>query len=213
MRGGEFVVVVPAKSPGHGKSRLASLGDTTRRQLAEAFLLDTVDAALATTSVGAVLVVTDDHLLAATMRVRGCAVLPDGVSGDLNETLRQAAAEARRRWPGARPAAVCADLPALTPKALEAALRAASSHRAAFVRDHTLTGTTLYTAETDDFRPRFGVDSARAHAKAGAAELVDAEPGLRTDVDSPADLATVTDLGVGRHTARLLAARQGVGDP
>lgn len=211
MRAGEFVLLVPAKSPGRGKSRLAPLGDTTRRDLAKAFLLDTVDAALGASTVGAVLVVTDDHVVAGTMRARGCAVLPDGVSGDLNESLRQAAAEARRRWPDARPAAVCADLPALTAPALDAALTAASPHRAAFVRDHTRAGTTLYTAEFDDFRPRFGVDSARAHAEAGATELLDAGAGLRTDVDCPADLAKVADLGVGRHTARLLTARRSAG--
>ena len=57
------VVVVPVKPPTYGKSRLAGLADDHRRDLAEAFALDTVQAAAATPGVDAVLVVTDDHRL------------------------------------------------------------------------------------------------------------------------------------------------------
>ena len=53
----------------------------------------------------------------------GCEVIPDGASEDLNATLRQAAAEVGRRWPGATPVTLCADLPALVPDDLAAALR------------------------------------------------------------------------------------------
>ena len=42
------VVVVPVKPPALGKSRLVGLTDEQRRELAEAFALDTVTAALAT---------------------------------------------------------------------------------------------------------------------------------------------------------------------
>ena len=87
------VVVVPVKPPALGKSRLVGLTDEQRRELAEAFALDTVAAARATTGVEAVLVVTDDFRLATALRGGGVEVMPDGVSEDLNETLVQAAAE------------------------------------------------------------------------------------------------------------------------
>ena len=107
------VVVVPVKPPALGKSRLVGMSDEQRRQLAEAFALDTVEAASSARGVEAVLVVTDDFRLAAAVRELGCAVVPDGVSNDLNATLVQGAAEVVRRWPGAVPVALCADLPGL----------------------------------------------------------------------------------------------------
>src|SRR6476660_8943400 len=116
------VVVVPVKPPALGKSRLVGLTDEQRRELAEAFALDTVAAAGATTGVEAVLVVTDDFRLASALRGEGVEVMPDGVSEDLNETLVQAAAEVVRRWPGAVPVALCADLPGLRSDELAAVL-------------------------------------------------------------------------------------------
>ncbi|GGD17396.1 2-phospho-L-lactate guanylyltransferase [Nocardioides daphniae] len=201
MSGEDFVVLVPVKRLAVAKSRLAALGDEQRRALAEAFVLDTVTAALAAETVRAVLVVTDDHRLAATLARMGCAVVPDGVSDDLNQTLRLAAAEAVRRWPGTRPAALCADLPALTPEALDEALTHARGNEVAVVADAAGRGTTLYAAAYDAFSPRFGHESREAHLAAGAVE-VDARPALRQDVDSPADLGGAMLLGVGPHTAR-----------
>lgn len=198
----DFVVVVPVKPLDLAKSRLADLGDEQRRALAEAFVHDTVAAARAARLVRAVVVVGDDHRLAARLRRLGCETLPDGVSGDLNQTLRLAAAEVVRRWPGARPVALCADLPALTPAALDEALAAARAYDAAFVPDAAGSGTTLHTATYAAFAPRFGVDSARSHREHGAVELLDVSPTLRTDVDSPADLGRALLLGVGPATAR-----------
>ena len=169
------VVVVPVKSPTYGKSRLAGLADDHRRDLAEAFALDTVQAAAATPGVDAVLVVTDDHRLAASVRTLGCEVIPDGVSDDLNATLVQAVAEVARRWPGAVPVVLCADLPGLRPVELAGVLgevhEQVAAGRAAFVRDHTGMGTTLYAAPADGFDPSFGVASAARHEGTGAVEV------------------------------------------
>jgi 2-phospho-L-lactate/phosphoenolpyruvate guanylyltransferase len=199
----DFVVVVPAKPLAHGKSRLVGIPDEQRRALAQAFLHDTVHAAVATHGVSAVLVVTDDFRLAATLR-GVCAVIPDGVSGDLNGTLRLAAAEAGRRWPGTRPVALCADLPALTPEALGAVLDEVRTHAPAspaFVADRLGTGTTLYTAPSEEFRPRFGERSAQRHRDAGAVAL-SAGPQVSHDVDDMADLGRAMVLGLGPRTAQ-----------
>ncbi len=107
-----YVVLLPVKPPARGKSRL-EVDPARRRRLAAAFALDTARACLAATSVRAVLAVTDDADFATELRSAGCEAIPDGVHGDLNESLRLAAAEARRRWPDGVPVAVCADLPAL----------------------------------------------------------------------------------------------------
>jgi 2-phospho-L-lactate guanylyltransferase len=199
-----FVVLVPVKQVARAKSRLAALGDDARRSLVAAFAADTVTAALGSSAVRAVMVVTDDHELAADLRVLGVQVVPDATTDDLNESLVQAAAEAQRRWPGHGLAALCADLPALDPDDLSTALEVASRHAAAFVADAAGDGTTMVAAASRaDFTPRFGHGSREAHAADGVHEIVEIDvPTLRRDVDTPADLETALRLGVGVHTAR-----------
>lgn len=196
-----FALLVPVKPPARGKSRLVGLPDDTRRDLATAFALDTVAAALAAERVGAVLAVTDDALFSTRLAALGCAAIPDGVTGDLNASLRQAAAEAHRRWPDLRPAALCADLPALRPEDLDATL-AEVGPEPAYVPDAAGTGTTLYTADRDRFDPMFGPGSRAAHdLRATVVGL--AARSLRRDVDDLDDLRDAIDLGVGPHTAPL----------
>jgi len=202
-----FALLVPVKPASRAKSRLASLGDDVRRSLVTAFAADTVSAALRTSCVGAVLVVTDDHELAATLRGVGAEVIPDGVADDLNESLVQAGAEAHRRWPELGLAALCADLPALDPVELAQALEEASRHAAAFVADAAGEGTTLVAAlSPKDFTPSFGPGSREAHLTHGAHEVVEVDvPTLRRDVDTPADLREAVELGVGSRTASAVA--------
>lgn len=202
---GSFVVIVPAKPPARAKSRLDVLPAARRRDLAAAFARDTVAAARRTPGVVAVLVVTDDFRFAADLRADGCEVIPDGVSEDLNATLRQAAAEAARRWPDAVPVALCADLPCLVSDDLAAAL--AEVDGPSFVRDAAGSGTTMYAAAHTAFDPAFGHESAALHLTHGAREIVVAASTLRLDVDEPADLARALELGVGAHTARVWEAQ------
>jgi 2-phospho-L-lactate/phosphoenolpyruvate guanylyltransferase len=198
-------VIVPVKAAAYAKSRLAPLGDRARRDLVGAFAADTVSAALGSSSVGVVLVVTDDHVLAADLRSLGAQVVPDGTTDDLNESLTQAAAEAHRRWPELRPVALCADLPALDEQQLTEALEVAARHVAAFVTDAAGEGTTMLAAASrDDFLPRFGPHSREAHLADGAHEIVEVDvPTLRRDVDTPADLAAAIALGVGPRTTTV----------
>jgi 2-phospho-L-lactate guanylyltransferase len=204
MTSQQYAVLVPVKPPAQGKSRLLGLSDARRRDLAEAFALDTVIACLAAERVGAVLVVTDDASFAARATGIGCAAIPDGVAGDLNTTLRQAAAEARRRWSRLVPAAVCADLPALQPGDLDAALGRARAEEASFVADSAGLGTTVYTAPPAVFDPRFGPGSRLAHLDAGAWEIEGLFPSVRRDVDDLDDLRAALTLGVGQHTSLAL---------
>lgn len=195
-------VLVPVKPPAVGKSRLGG-ADDRRRRLAAAFALDTVTACLGTPQVAAVLAVTDDARFAGHLEALGCSVMPDGTTGDLNASMRLAAAEARRRWPDLRPAVVCADLPALRPDDLADALGDVRAAEAAFVADRQGRGTTLYTAPYDAFAPRFGGDSRAAHLAAGAREIAGPLLTLRLDVDEPSDLVNAVQLGVGPHTKAL----------
>jgi 2-phospho-L-lactate/phosphoenolpyruvate guanylyltransferase len=197
-----YVVLLPVKPPSRGKSRL-EVDPSRRRALAAAFALDTARACLAATRVHAVLAVTDDASFADDLRLAGCATIPDGVAGDLNESLRQAAAEAHRRWPEAVPVAVCADLPALLPADLDAALEHADG-KPAFVTDADEVGTTLYTAPYAAFHPRFGGGSRAGHLDTGALEIPGDLTSLRRDVDDRDALRQAEHLGVGAHTRMAL---------
>lgn len=199
----QYAVVVPVKPPAVGKSRLVGLTDDARRSLAEAFALDTVAACLAARSVAEVLVVTDDVRFSTALARLGCTAIPDGVSGDLNGTLRQAAAEVHRRWPHLRPVALCADLPALRADDLDATLAQAGAH-ACFVPDADGVGTSLYVAAADEFDPRYGPGSRDAHLDAGARELTAVPLSVRRDVDDLDDLREAVALGVGARTAAAL---------
>jgi 2-phospho-L-lactate guanylyltransferase len=196
-----YVAIVPVKPPAVGKSRLLGVAD--RRALAEAFALDTVSACLDAASVAQVLVVTDDAEFSAHLSALGAAAIPDGVSDDLNGTLRLAAAEAHRRWPQLTPAALCADLPALRPKDLDAVLGGTAGDGPWFVPDAAGVGTTLYTAAYDAFDPRFGPGSRAAHLATGAHEVAEAAASVRRDVDDADDLRDAIALGVGPRTAAV----------
>jgi 2-phospho-L-lactate guanylyltransferase len=200
-----YGVVVPVKPPDVAKSRLLALGDEARRQLVVAFAADTVTAAMESSLVDVVLVVTDDFRLARGLCDLGADVLPDGTSDDLNGSLVQAAAELNRRRPDIRIAALCADLPALRPEELTRALATAPDDRPAFVADAQGAGTTTLVAPTlEVFTPRFGPGSRSAHLSVGAHEIdLDGIATLRRDVDTPADLAEAVALGVGPRTSMV----------
>lgn len=196
-----YAVLVPVKPPAVGKSRLTGLDADARRRLAEAFAQDTVMACLRADLVDQVLVVTDDARFSQVLSSLGCTAIPDGVSGDLNGTLRQAAAEALRRWPDLAPVALCADLPALRSADLDAVLADLPEDRPSFVPDAAGVGTTLYAASAGAFDPRFGPGSRDAHVAAGVREVADAPASVRRDVDDPADLEDARALGLGPSTS------------
>jgi 2-phospho-L-lactate/phosphoenolpyruvate guanylyltransferase len=232
-----WTVLLPVKVLARAKSRLAVLAGDRRRDLALALAADTVAAVTACPAVARVVVVTSDPVAGPLLSALGAVIVPDepadlaaaltgldaarldtaGLQEGLNAALRHGAAEAARRWPGGGLAALTADLPALRPAELAAALRAVSasggtgsggtgSHgRAAFVPDAAGVGTTLYAVPPGgEFRPLFGGASRARHAASGAAELhFDDMAGLRRDVDTPDDLRTALALGAGPRTTAL----------
>lgn len=198
---------MPVKRLGAAKSRLrGALPGVPHEELALALSADTVRAALACPAVGRVLVVTDDPRVTATVTAAGATVTADPGAG-LNAAFRHGAAAA---GPRAAVAGVTADLPALRPAELAAALRATDGVRG-FVADAPGGGTVLLAAPVGvPLAPRFGPGSAGAHAASGALPLAGDWPSLRRDVDTAADLTAAARLGVGPRTGALLAR---AGDP
>ena len=202
----QYVALVPVKPPALGKSRMVGLTDDARRTLAAAFALDTVAACISSDAIAEVLVVTDDASFSLELADLGAVTIPDGVAMDLNGTLRQSAAEARRRWPELVPVALTGDLPAVRAKDLDEALGAVAPGEPAYVADADGLGTTLYTAAYDAFDPRFGPGSALAHDATGARAITVPLPRLRRDVDDLHDLDEALALGVGPRTAERAAS-------
>ncbi|MFJ6195619.1 2-phospho-L-lactate guanylyltransferase [Micromonospora sp. NPDC092111] len=204
-----WAVVVPVKRLGAAKSRLrGALPVVPHEELALALVADTVGAALACPAVAEVLVVTDDPTVAATTGAAGARVVPDRPDAGLNAAVRHGVGVAVADAAGPTwVAALTADLPALRPAELAAALRVLAAGPPGvrrFVADAPGTGTVLLAAPPGvPLVPRFGVDSAAAHLAGGAVPLTGDWPTLRRDVDTAADLAGAARLGLGPATTAL----------
>jgi 2-phospho-L-lactate guanylyltransferase len=202
-------VVVPVKRLGVAKSRLYAVGRPRpeHEELALSLALDTVAAALLAPGVARVVVVTDDPAAARAMTAAGAVVVPDEPDAGLNPALGHGAGSAARIAPADGVALLSADLPALRPAELGAALRAAGRAARAFVPDADGTGTTLLATRPGvPVLPRYGPGSAAAHRATGAVELSGNWPSLRHDVDTAADLRAAAALGLGPATAAWTAA-------
>ena len=201
-------IIIPVKPPRVGKSRLRGTVASINLldAMVEAIALDTIAAAC---DAGAdVVVVTDAGTVAAEATSLGAKVLPDptavigGGSSEigLNAAIRHAEAAIGR---DRQRCAMTADLPALQAAELREALNIASQASRSFVADHHGIGTTLLVAPAGvPLDPRFGGESARAHAASGAVALDGGWPGLRLDVDVSTDLEAARKLGLGPRTRR-----------
>jgi 2-phospho-L-lactate guanylyltransferase len=199
----DWTAVIPVKRLTAAKSRLRGAVPAPRHaDLALAMVRDTATAVLSSDAVGELVVVTDDPVVREVLAGLGARVVPDRPGADLNGAMRYGADEvaglSRHR------AVLAGDLPALRPGQLDEALRQSFSVRT-FVADAAGTGTVLLAVPPgQELDPHFGIGSAGAHERSGAHPLTGDWPGLRQDVDTPADLATVIALGAGRHTCELL---------
>jgi 2-phospho-L-lactate/phosphoenolpyruvate guanylyltransferase len=198
-------LVVPVKRLALAKTRLGAYGDAARRELALAFACDVVAAALRCPAVVRVLVVTDDERAARELALLGADTAPDDPDAGLNPALAHGADLLREADASLGVATLSADLPALRPADLQAALTAVPEGGRGFVADVTGAGTTLLAAAAPaPLGPAYGPGSAQRHRDSGAVPL----PGgasLRRDVDVPADLAEAAALGLGARTAAVLA--------
>jgi len=206
-------LVVPVKVLTLAKSRLRAGradGAAAHRRLVLAVTMDTIAAAAAAPGVRKVLAICSDPVATAVLREHGVPVVADEPDAGLNAALRHGARQLLAADPAAVTGALQADLPALRPAELSAAVAAAlaafGAAGRAFCPDRAGTGSTLLLAAPGvDLDPRFGAGSARAHAESGAVPLNGPWPSLRCDVDTEADLAQAARLGLGPRTTAALA--------
>ena len=209
-------LVVPVKPLHLAKSRLRggrANGDPMHQRLALAVAMDTIRAAAGADRVRRVVAICSDPAAVRALRAEAVEVVADEPDAGLNPALRHGVTLLRAADPTAVVGALQADLPALRPAELDAALAAFAEVAGlpgaarAFCPDRHGTGSTLLVAAAGaELDPRFGAGSARAHAESGAVPLDGAWPTLRCDVDTEDDLAEAARLGLGPHTTAALAA-------
>jgi 2-phospho-L-lactate guanylyltransferase len=201
-------LIVPVKGQLAAKSRLHPPAGVARADLAHAFALDTITAALACIPPAHLVVVTSDELTATFVRNQGGTVLADH-GGGLNPAVRLGVGYVERVLGLGPTAVLLGDIPTLRPQDLIAVLSVCARHRRALVPDASDTGTVLLSAlSPQDVHPRFGPDSARKHASDCVRLDLDL-PALRTDVDDDQALRDAIAIGVGRHTAAVLHLDRG----
>jgi len=201
-----WTVIMPVKSLSAAKSRLAHAHPGA---LSRAFLLDALDAVLATPEVTEVIVVTGDPEVAIAAAESGCRTVDDDGHPGINAA---AAWGARNRGASGGVAVMVSDLPCLTSSACATVLELAARHSTSFLPDADGQGTTMWFATPGhEVRTAFGVESRAAHAHAGAVDLVTRHPEAadalipaRRDVDTLADLTDAAAIGVGTHCRALL---------
>lgn len=197
-------LVIPVKGGRGAKTRLRAPDGVDHPSLALALAFDTLTAATQALGRERVVVVTSDPAVCRAAEDRGCLLVADPGAG-LNPAIR-AGLRALAGHGGCPGGVLLGDLPALRANELVQALAAAQEHPLAFVPDLEGTGTVLLTAARPAVLvPRFSAGSAAAHEEAGHARLDLDLPGLRRDVDDEASLRMALEIGVGSHTARLLA--------
>ena len=196
-------LIVPVKGQLAAKSRLHPPAGVARADLAHAFALDTITAAVACMPPAHLVVVTSDQLTAAFVRDHGGAVLCDQGDG-LNPAIRQGIRYVDRILGLGPTAILLGDIPCLRPQDLVTALSACAAYPRAVVPDASGTGTVLLSALTPrDLHPQFGPDSAREHGRHCVRLDLDL-PSLRTDVDDDQSLRDAVAIGIGLHTAAAL---------
>jgi 2-phospho-L-lactate guanylyltransferase len=202
-----WTALLPLADLASAKSRLraASPDEAAHRRLVTAIRDDTAAALRASRAVAQVVAVSPDPDCLEWAARHGFVALAEAEPG-LNAALELAAVDAARRWPGDGLVALVGDLPAATGAALDDVLARVRPGQRSFVADYGGVGTTLLAALAgESLKPRFGLDSARRHRESGAVPL-EADPGLRWDIDTPADLAAaLATVAVGEHTRGLFA--------
>ncbi|GFG64135.1 2-phospho-L-lactate guanylyltransferase [Mycobacterium kubicae] len=207
---GDVGLIIAVKRLAAAKTRLAPVFSAqTREKVVLAMLVDTLTAATRVDAVRMITVITPDEAAAAAATELGAQVLTDPTPPDDVDPLNTAIAAAERASAESAPNLVVlqGDLPALQTQELAQAIAAARQHQRSFVADRLGTGTAALCAFGVPLDPHFGPDSAARHRRSGAIELTGAWPGLRCDVDTPADLAAARRLGVGPATVRAIAPR------
>jgi 2-phospho-L-lactate guanylyltransferase len=205
------LAILPVKSFSHAKQRLRGEVDPQRRrQLAEAMLLDVLDA-LGATRVDEIVLVSAGEEARRIAHDYGATAVADGDQGHNSAALL--GIRAARAVGAQRVLLVPGDCPALRPEEVDELLaRPAGSPSVLVVPDRHGTGTNaLLLTPPDAMAPSFGPGSCQRHLEHARARGIEAEvvhvASLALDIDTPEDLAALSSMSTGSLRTRELLAR------
>jgi 2-phospho-L-lactate guanylyltransferase len=192
------IAILPLKTLDRAKQRLASeLDASPRRSLVEAMFSDALIALRRARTIGGVIVVTPDHVVQRIGAGYGAEVIEDTGAG--HNDAAQRGIEHALKLGADRVLLVPGDCPLLDPDELdELASRRLRPPSVLIVPDRHGTGTNaLLITPPDALSPSFGEGSHDRHLEQARAAGLTAEsvsvPSLALDVDTPEDLAALTD--------------------
>lgn len=192
------IAILPLKTLDRAKQRLASeLDASPRRSFVEAMFSDALIALRRAKTIGAVIVVTPDHVVQRIGAGYGAEVIEDTGAG--HNDAAQRGIEHALKLGADRVLLVPGDCPLLDPDELdELAGRRLRPQSVLIVPDRHGTGTNaLLITPPDALSPSFGEGSHDRHLERARAAGLMAEsisvPSLALDVDTPEDLTALTD--------------------
>lgn len=205
------MILVPVKNLSNAKQRLAGLLDQpTRTALAQAMLLDVLEAIHAWPKRPPVALVTSDDFALGCARRFGFEIISDNSNRSETDAIEMATRVCEER--GVRTTLVIpADIPLVQPAELEQILQSAPSEGSVLVPSADGRGTNAaWRSPARLFPLRFGNDSFRPHLASacatGKACVVLSLPGIGLDIDNPADLRQLAAAPGETHAQRF--ARQ-----
>lgn len=206
----QTVAVLPVKDFSRAKQRLRpGLDPQSREELAEAMLLDVLDA-LASTSLEEVIVVSAGIRAREIAHAYGASAIEDQERG--HNVAAALGIRAARALGAPRALLVPGDCPALNPSELDALLaRRVEPPSALIVPDRHGTGTNaLLLTPPDTLAPAFGPDSRERHLEHARSAGIHAEvveiPSLALDIDTTEDLRALSAMtGRASRTQQLLS--------
>jgi 2-phospho-L-lactate guanylyltransferase len=209
--------VLPVKSMGVAKSRLAHCCPPSfRRELARAMLADVLGALTATAAIAGIVVVTIDAVASTLARRCGARVFADdadiGHTGAVMGAARRLAREHR-----AGMLALPSDIPCVDAAELSRLVEIHGDAPAfTIVPSHDGRGSNAIVVSKPTAVPlAFGDDSFVAHLAAARREgiepVIAAMPGIALDIDHPADLMRLMQSKARTNTAEFLRAHANEG--
>jgi 2-phospho-L-lactate/phosphoenolpyruvate guanylyltransferase len=205
------MILIPVKNLANAKQRLASiLSQPVRTELAQAMLLDVLDAVAACPSCPAASLVTNDAFAIEAARQFGFEIIPDNANRSETDAVDMATRICQSRAidytlviPG--------DIPLIRASELEAILANAPERGSVLVPAADGRGTNaVFRRPAGLFPLRFGNDSFKPHFTAaratGLTSMVISLPGIALDVDNPSDLRQLVEAPGDTRSQRL--ARQ-----
>lgn len=200
------LAVLPVKSFDAAKQRLSdTLRGGSRQLLAQAMFADVLGALRRVDRIDGIAVVTSDHEAEALLRGERITVLADP-HGDGQSAAAQIGIDHAIANDYRRVLLVPSDTPLADPAAIDSLLERSRGERTAvtIVPDRHRTGTNaLVLCPPEAIRPSFGIGSFARHLElvreAGVSHRVEDADSLMHDVDTPEDLAALSQVLERRH--------------